>query len=159
MEIQKQKSIKVIGLIFMILSSLIVILNLFSALFYHFFGLANVQSTPEVESNSDIFHFILTHLLWVYVFFIVLGLLFFLGGLLLKHYKLMGSRLLSILLSIVLLQLWVFTGLIVNLSYHMPSEMQSIIVSMGILQGIVFTIPLLVFLWFLNKKSTIQQLT
>jgi hypothetical protein len=155
MNTQRPTSIKNTGLVITILSGLVVFSNGMSALMFTLLGFTDYE-THETADLTGIDYFF-NNISYFLLVLIVIGMLFFIGGIQLMKYKLWAKKFLTGL-SIFVLALLSFLLIIGIYSSITNSEM----VFAAILIAFVwvgFSVPLLLLIRFLNKEEVANHLS
>lgn len=148
MEEQKPKSVKTIGILIIIFSCFII--------FSNFSGMMAWQIVGN-ESYPKEFHpmnFILMNYIKLCLFMISVGILFLIGGIYLRKYKLWANKLITVLSGLLVLIIWAVM-LLLAISVFTSVEYKFFGV-LFILNAIIWSTPLVLLIRFLNK-SRIKQ--
>ena len=149
MNTQKPKSIKNVGLIIAILSGLVVFSNSMSALMFTLLGFNDFENTDATDLTM--IDYVFNNISYFLLLLVVLGVLFFIGGIQLMKYKLWAKKLL-LTSSIVLITL--LTLLLISGIYAAFDDIEVIFaLSLIAFIWLVFSIPLLFLIRFLNKNE------
>ncbi len=148
MDTPKPKAVKNVGLTIAILSGLVIFSNAMGALMFTLLGFNDYETieTSDLTALDYFFNNISNFLLIL----VVIGVLFFIGGIQLMKYKLWAKRYL-VVLSLILISL---------LTLLLSSAVYSAITNSEIVFGAIliliiwigFSVPLLLLIRFLNKS-------
>ncbi len=143
----KPKSIDTIGIIIIVVSIFMIISNIGGAM------ISGIFKNEFSEEKDSIF--ILDHYLEMCSIMITIGIILLIGGIFFRKYKLWANRLVMIITFVFVIMLWVFFLLIIN---TINKENAPVFLSVFcIALAAMFTIPLLMFIRFLNLKRTKQH--
>ena len=142
----KPKSIYNIAIIIIVISLLIIINNVGSLLISVIFK----KELSEIKSSS----FMVNHHLEVCSTLITIGIILLIGGIFFKKYKLWANRLVMIISFVFVIMVWAF---FISLVDTLNKENAPIFLSaFCIVFAIILTIPLGIFIRFLNLKRIKQ---
>jgi hypothetical protein len=140
-----EKTIKVVGLIMIIISSIIIFFNTMGSLVWSFIGSENIENS-EVSFEEIFIVICLTMILF--------GIFFLIGGIFIRKLKLWANYMVSIVSSIFTILLW-----FVSISFYIKAIDPGFIFFKVILivTSFFFSAPLLLLVWFLNKSNVKSQ--
>lgn len=149
MEIQQLKSIKNISLIITVISGLIIFSNLMGVIMHTLlgFGDTSYQESSETTFIDSLFdNYIIFCLTFVFI-----GVLYFIGGINLKKYKLWAKNLIVILSVCLIIISLAFV--ILGINTYIADKGMLFFMILSIFMGIAFSIPLFFLIRYLNKKG------
>ncbi len=145
MKTATQKSIKVIGLIIIIFSSLIIFSNFMGALMYLILGMGD--ASLESTSASSIFDFYLE----LCFAMILMGVLFLFSGIFIRKNKLWARNLAIILSSFFILFIIFITYFLAKQIFFFDNNIMLFLIAFIII--FLFSLPFALLIWFLRKAS------
>ena len=143
----KPKSIYYIGIMIVVISLFIIMSNVGSVLISVVFK----KEFSEIQSSS----FMVDHHFEVCSTLITFGIILLIGGIFFKKYKLWANRLVMIITCVFVIMVWAFFYLLVN-SLNKENA-PAFLVVFCIILTVIFTIPLVLFIRFLNLKRIKQH--
>lgn len=147
MDTQKPKAIKNVGLTIAVLSGLVIFSNGMGVLMFTLLGF-NDYETIETSDLTAIDYFF-NNISYFLLILVIMGGLFFIGGIQLMKYKLWAKRYL-VVLSFILITL--FTLLLSTSVYSAIRDSEMVFAAIPIaFIWIGFSVPLLLLIRFLNK--------
>lgn len=151
MEDQKPKSITTIGIILIVISSLIIFSNGMGALVSIMIGFSEYNNTNDTINQSPI-SFLFSHYLEMCLIMVTLGLLYLVGGIYLRKYKMWANRLVTVISALIILSIM---GFMVASIIEFNAKIYSFF--FAIIGTLICTIPFGLLIRFLNKKAIKQH--
>ena len=147
---EKPKSIKTIGLLISVISTMFVFSNSMGAFAFMFIGFGGKNSIQNKDSDYKFIDFLFYNIYYLFFVIIILGALFLIGGLNIRKYKLWANKLVTILsfLSILLIG-----GIILSLSSLVFEQGATLFGFLFLCFVFVCSFPFGYLIWFLNKQS------
>jgi hypothetical protein len=152
MESEKPKSIKVTGIVLMVLSAFIIFSNGMGALMFIFMAIG--EEAQSGHSPQTVISFVFSHYVEICLFMIVVGIIYFFGGLFIQQYKLWANRLVTVISVVQLFIVWSIM-LVIRASFGQEPGLE-ILNILPIIVALVWKIPFGILIWFLNKKSVLN---
>lgn len=152
MEEDSPKSIRVIGLVIVILSGLTVVSNLMGALVFSYFKLDQIK----LDDLGDSGEIVLIRLLFgqyvnICIGTAIMGAFFLIGGLFMRQYKLWANRLLTILSILIII---IVCASVIGMSTLKFDQMD---LNLFRLTNVLFIflsgVPMGLLIWYLNKRD------
>ncbi|MGD9992555.1 MAG: hypothetical protein AB7S69_04580 [Salinivirgaceae bacterium] len=151
---QKPKSIKSIGNVIIVLSAMIIFGNGMGIFSFTLLGFGDTNNV-EPSSNTSLLVWIFEHYLGVCMSMIIIGLVYLLGGVFLAKYKLWANKLVTLVSVLLLFIIWV---LMILMFITMSDQIELKTIRIGsIVTVIIWSIPLLILIWYLNKQSILKR--
>jgi len=148
---QKPQSVKTIGLIVAIISGFITFSNGMGALAFTLIGLGSEQSQPIESSEFNLLEFLFENYIAMCLIMVLIGILYFIGGLNIRKYKLWANRLVTYISLLLILLMW---ALMIAMSIMTSGQQGMEIFSVGaIITAIIWSTPLGLLIWFLNRAK------
>lgn len=156
LEEQKPKSIKTVGLLVALFSGLIVFTNGMGAVAWKVIGMDDDFGVPDTESTNPL-SFLIEHYVEMCLIMVCFGIIYMVGGIFIRKYRLWANRLISILSALFIL---IIFGLMITISISAGQDEGMGLFSVGaILVGIFWSTPLGFLIWFLNKQKIKKHFT
>jgi hypothetical protein len=150
MEEQKPKSIKTIGLLVAIFSGFIIFSNGMGALAWSAMGMGEDINSQNAES-SDPVSFLFSHYIEMCLIMLFLGTAYLIGGIFIRKYKLWANQMVSGLSVLIILIIW---GLMIVISISTGEQDNLELFSYGaLINALVWSTPVALLIWFLNKNK------
>jgi len=143
----KPKSIYNIGITIIVISLFIIMSNVGSVLI----SIILKKELSKIKNSS----FMVDHHLEVCSTLITIGIILLIGGIFFKKYKLWANRLVMIITCVFIIMVWAFFYLLVNTLNK--ENAAAFLVVFCIILTVMFTIPLVLFIRFLNLKRIKQH--
>lgn len=151
MEEQKPNSVKTIGLIVAFFSGFIIFSNGMGALAFSLIGLGNEKSEPLEPSEFNLIEFLFENYIIMCLIMVTVGILYFIGGLNIRKYKLWANRLVTYISLLLIVLIWI---LMIAMSTMTSGQQDLEIFSIGAIMTAVFwSTPIGLLIWFLNKEK------
>lgn len=151
MEDRKPKSVKSVGLIVAILSGFIVISNGMGILAFSIIGVRDQLSSSTESKGFNLPAFLFENYIAMCFIIITIGILCFLGGLNIRRYKLWANRLVTCISLILIIIIWV---IMMSLSAIISGSQGLELYRVGIIaNGVIWSTPIGLLIWFLNRKK------
>lgn len=150
MEVQKPKSIKIIGLLVSIFSGLIILSNAMGALVFSLMGFGGTQNRQEEFSEFNIIEFLFENYSFMCLFMVAIGIFYLIGGLNIRKYKLWAKRLVTFLSAFLIVVIWGLMILIASMVNGFDLQFFGIA---AMITAVFWSTPLGLLVWFLNKKD------
>ncbi len=151
MEEQKPKSVKTIGLIVSIFSGLIIFSNGMGALAFTLNGLGENQNGKNEKSEFNLIEFLFDNYIYMCLLMVTIGLLYLIGGLNIRKYKLWANKLVTCLSLLLIVLIWTLSiAMATMVAEHNERELFSI---GAIIPALLWSIPIGVLIYFLNTKE------
>ena len=147
---EQQKTIKNIGLAIAIFSGLMIFSNAMGALAFMLINSASEVDETMNQAAGPMF-FVFSHFMELAFVMLTLGIAFLIGGIYLQKFKMWANRLVSLVAAILFLMFW---GIMILLSMAVMGQEGMEFFAVGaIVTAIFWTIPLVLLLWYLNKRD------
>lgn len=151
MEEQKPKTIKTIGLLVAIFSAFITFSNVMGALAFSFIGIGNEQNKNNKSSDFNLIEFLFENYITMCLIMVVIGILYFIGGLNIRKYKLWANRLVTYISFLLVVFIWT---LMIAMSTMTAGQNEMDIFSVGaIITALFWSTPIGLLIWFLNRQK------
>ncbi len=149
MEETKPSSIKVIGLLIIIFSSFMIFSNVLGLLvnwsMESDFVPSEISNENQDPISFDFDYFVLLGLLMMSI-----GISFLIGGIYIRKYRLWANKMVTVLSSFIILIIW---GLMITIFFVMGQIEQMNMMKYGaLLNALIWSTPLIITIWYLNKK-------
>lgn len=154
MEEQKPKSIKTMGLLIIIFSGIIVFSNGMGAVAWSVMGMGKEEH--QNTEISDPMSFLFAHYMEMCLIMLVIGIAYLIGGIFLRKYKMWANKMVSVLSILVILIIW---GLMIAMFVTTIEEGMAIFSYAALINGLVWSTPVALLIWFLNKKKIKKYFT
>lgn len=150
MEEQKPKSVKTIGLLVAIFSGFIIFSNGMGAIAWSAMGMGEDMNSQNTE-NFDPISFLFAHYIEMCLIMLFIGIAYLIGGIFIRKYKLWANQMVSGLSVLIILIIW---GLMIAMSISTGQQEGLEIFSFGaLINALVWSTPVGLLIWFLNKKK------
>ena len=149
METQKPKSIKTVSLIITIIAGLMIFSNLMGALMFTLIGFGD--TSYQGSSETTFVDILFDNYAIFCLIFVVIGGLYFIGGINLRKYKLWAKNLIVILSGILIIIN--ITFMILGIKTYIADEEMLFLMILSVFMGMVFSLPLFFLIRYLSKKK------
>jgi len=151
---QNPKSIINIGNAITALSAMIILGNGMGIFSFTLLGYGETD-TGLSPNNYNILDWISEHYFRVCMSMIIIGIVYLFGGIYLAKYKLWANRLVTLVSGLLFFVIWF---LMIFMFISMSGNVELKIFRIGsIVTAIIWSIPLLILIWYLNKKDTLKH--
>jgi|SRR5690554_1187835 len=151
MEEQKPKSVKTIGLIVSIFSGFIIFSNGMGALAFTLIGLGENQNGKNEKSEFNLIEFLLDNYIYMCLVMVTIGVLYLIGGLNIRKYKLWANKLVTYLSLLLIVLIWT---LMIAMSTMTAEQNEMEIFSVGaIITALLWSTPIGLLIYFLNRQK------
>ena len=157
MEDQRPKSIRTIGLVVTIFAGFITLSNFMGALMFSIIGMGSSMNDQAGSGNNstDPIAFLFNHYLALCIIMVTIGIIYLLGGINIRRYKLWANRLVTYISALLIVLIW---GLMVTFSIMAAQqEEMGIVITGSILNAIFWSTPIGLLIRFLNKETIIKH--
>jgi hypothetical protein len=157
MEDQRPKSIRTIGLVVTIFAGFITFSNFMGALMFSIIGMGSSMNDQAGSGNNstDPIAFLFNHYLTLCIIMVTIGIIYLLGGINIRRYKLWANRLVTYISALLIVLIW---GLMITFSIMAAQqEEMGIVITGSILNAIFWSTPIGLLIRFLNKETIIKH--
>ncbi|MCX2745365.1 hypothetical protein OO013_15915 [Mangrovivirga sp. M17] len=148
----KPKSIKIAGVIIIVISTLVILLNLIGAAIFMF--LSDLKDNSYAHLNSLDNQLSLDSLLiGVAVFMTILGVLFLISGINIFKYKLWANRLATFISVFYIIYIWILMWWASFYLIENPGNVLGTLEFWELFTAVFLTVPAIILIWYLNIKN------
>ena len=156
MQEDKPDSIKTIGLVVSIFSGFIIFTNSMGALAWTVLGFGG-ESENQTSIGFDPISYLFNHYVEMCLVMLTIGVIFLIGGIFIRKYKLWANQLTTGISLLLLLIIWsLMIGMAISISHESGTEM---FVYGAIFTAVFWSIPIVLLIYFLNKKKIKKHFT
>ncbi len=143
------RKVKNLGTGITILSALIIFANFSGGLNAHFFWSEDTSTdqTPITASEFNPLEFLFENYIWLCAFMVSIGIIYLIGGLLLRKQKELGRKWVIVVSIALIVIIWL---LMIALAVSLPKEV-SFFSLFAILNAVIWSLPLFFLVRYLNK--------
>jgi hypothetical protein len=154
---QKPTTPKTLGLVISIMAGFAILSNSMGALVFSTFLSKGI--IPDIEAHgtdmAELAGLFFNHYVDLCLAMVVIDIVYLIGGLYLRKYKLWANRLLTYFSGLLILLTWSIMIYIVSL---IPAfEFKTFISIFGVICSVFWTAPLGILIWYLNRKKVIAH--
>ncbi len=151
---KKSKAIKNIGNAITALSAMIIFGNGMGIFSFTILGFGNIDN-GQATGNTSALGWIFEHYLSVCLSMIFIGVIYLLGGVFVAKYKLWANRLVTFVSGLLFVIIW---SLMIFMFIAMSGQVELQTFRIGsIATALFWSTPLVILIWYLNKKNTLKH--
>lgn len=155
-EEQKPKSIKIIGLLISLFAGFMILANAMGAVTWSVMGMGEGLGV-STSKETGLLPFILKHYVAMCIVMLTIGVAYLISGLFIRKYRLWANRLVTVLLSLMIVIIWVLMIAIFISSRHV--EEMKIFSYFTLFNALFWSTPIGLLIWFFNKKKIKKYFT
>ncbi len=139
------------GVLIAIFAGFIIFSNGTGAIAFSVLDLAEEFAEQREARGMDGINFVLSHFTELCLIMIFLGVLYLIGGIFLTKYKKWAGQLITAISGLVFIGIW--TVIIVMFQAIESQKGMEVFSTGAIITAIIWSIPLVLLIWFLNRKK------